>query len=81
MRANWIGNAPIGRRGHFEGASVDRELLTDALDVLGLLLVAAGVTAAGYEFIGWAALGAGGVVVLAGSWVASRLTRPRQRKG
>lgn len=60
---------------------MDRERVTDLLDVLGLLLVAAGVTAAAYRFIGWAALGAGGVVVLAGSWVASRPTRPRQRKG
>jgi len=60
---------------------VSHERVTDALDVLGLLLVAAGVTAAAYQYIGWTALAAGGVIVLAGSWLASWLARPRRRKG
>lgn len=60
---------------------MNRDHLTDALDVLGLLLIAAGVTGAAWTYIDWAGLVAGGAVVLTGSWLASWLARPRQRKG
>ena len=53
------------------------ELLTTVLDLLGLLLVAAGVAAAAFLVIGWAALAVAGVVVLAGSWFADRARRRR----
>ena len=52
------------------------ELLTSLLDVLGLLLVAAGVAAALFPVIGWAGLIGSGVVVLAGSWLSARQARP-----
>lgn len=48
------------------------DLLTSLLDILGLLLVAAGVAAALFPVIGWACLAGSGVVVLAGSWLAAR---------
>lgn len=54
-----------------------RELVTTLLDVLGLLLVAAGVCAALLPWIGWAALVPAGALVLAGSWAAERLSAPR----
>lgn len=54
-----------------------RDLVTTALDTLGLLLLAAGATAGAYEVIGWAGLTAGGVVVLVGSWWYAR---PPRRK-
>jgi hypothetical protein len=49
-----------------------RSLLTTVLDVLGLLLVAAGAGASAARLIGWGGLAVGGVVVLAGSWAAAR---------
>ena len=49
-----------------------RDLTTTILDALGLLLLAAGVGAAMYPLISWAALAVTGVVVLAGSWLAAR---------
>jgi len=54
-----------------------RDIATTLLDVLGLLLIAAGATSAVALLIGWGpALAAGGVVVLAGSllstWLANR---------
>ena len=49
-----------------------RDVVTTALDALGLLLVAAGVTLGLLPFIGGFCLAAGGVVVLAGSWWAAR---------
>lgn len=58
------------------GARV-RGLVTTALDVIGLALVAAGAAAAAYPVIGWACLVVAGVVLLAGSvfatWVGGRL--------
>jgi hypothetical protein len=54
-----------------------RELVTTLLDVLGLLLVAAGVGAAAFPVIGWACVGVSGVVVLAGSFAAARLGRAK----
>lgn len=51
-----------------------REFLTTALDALGLLLVAAGLAALTYQWIGLASLGVAGAVVLVGSAVASRVS-------
>ena len=51
-----------------------RDVLTTALDALGLLLVAAGLAALAYQWIGLASLGVAGAVVLAGSAVASRVS-------
>lgn len=58
-----------------------RELVTDLLDVLGLLLLAAGVGALAYRFVGWPALAVAGVVVLAGSAFADWQTRPPKPGG
>lgn len=52
-----------------------REVLTTTLDALGLLLLAAGLGAFVYQWIGWSALAVAGIVVLAGSAVASRPPR------
>lgn len=53
-----------------------REVVTTLLDVLGLLLVAAGTAAAVYPVAGLGGLAAGGVVVLGGSWLAARRSPP-----
>lgn len=53
-----------------------RELVTTALDVLGLLLVAAGAGFAAAWAVGPAGLAVSGGVVLAGSWWAARQDRP-----
>lgn len=55
-----------------------RELLTDVLDVLGLLAVAAGVAAGVAAWVGWWGLAAGGAVVLVGSQLAVRLGGERR---
>ncbi|WP_204014013.1 hypothetical protein [Sphaerimonospora thailandensis] len=47
--------------------------MTTLLDVLGLLLVAAGVAGGLWPAVGWWALAAGGVVVLGGSALAARM--------
>lgn len=52
-----------------------RERMTTALDTAGLLLVAAGVGAGVYQWLGWAALAVSGGVVLAGSWLAASVGR------
>lgn len=49
-----------------------REFVTTLLDTTGLLLLAAGVTGGVWAYVGPWALSVGGVVVLAGSWLASR---------
>jgi hypothetical protein len=49
-----------------------REFVTTLLDALGLSLVAAGVAGGLWPMVGAWALCVGGVVVLAGSWLASR---------
>lgn len=54
-----------------------RDLLTTLLDAIGLLLLAAGVGFAASYAIGPAGLAASGVVVLTGSWLASRPGGPR----
>lgn len=53
------------------------ELVTTLLDVLGLLLVAAGVCALVSPWLGWGGLAVSGAVVLAGSWVGARLSAPQ----
>ncbi|MFD8581516.1 hypothetical protein ACFV2A_01365 [Streptomyces californicus] len=49
-----------------------REQLTTWLDMLGLVLIAAGAAAGLHPLIGWASLAVGGAVVLAGSAYAAR---------
>lgn len=49
-----------------------RGYLTTALDVLGLLLFAAGMAALTYRWIGLTCLAIGGLIVLAGSALAAR---------
>ncbi len=49
-----------------------RETLTTILDLLGLLLIAAGLTYGMWLQIGPWALILGGVAVLIGSWLAAR---------
>lgn len=49
-----------------------REHLTTALDALGLLLIAAGLSALVYPWIGWACLAVAGVIILGGSLFAAR---------
>lgn len=58
-----------------------RELVTTLLDILGLLLVAAGATGGAWRLIGPAALAIGGVVVLAGSWWFAKPPKPPEQKG
>lgn len=58
-----------------------RDLMTTLLDVLGLLLVAAGVGFAASYAVGPAGLAASGAVILGGSWLASWLPARRRRSG
>lgn len=51
-------------------------IVTTLLDALGLLLLAAGATALLFPLIGWGALVAAGLVVLAGSAFAAWRQRP-----
>jgi hypothetical protein len=53
-----------------------RDVITTALDVLGLLLVAAGGALALYPVLGWSCLSVGGAIVLAGSQIAQRAAEP-----
>ena len=55
-----------------------REHLTTALDALGLLLVAAGMAALTYRWIGWTCLAVAGVIVLAGSVFAAGQGQPKR---
>lgn len=52
---------------------MSRETITDLLDTLALLLLAAGAGAGASRVIGWAALAVSGLVVLIGSVLASVL--------
>lgn len=52
-----------------------RRWIAMALDLLALLLVAAGVAAAAYLLIGWACLAVAGVVVYGGSLLGDRAAR------
>ncbi|WP_274031483.1 hypothetical protein [Streptomyces sp. MMBL 11-1] len=58
-----------------------REQMTTWLDMLGLVLIAAGVAAGLHPLIGWASLAAGGAVVLAGSAYAVRQTTAARKSG
>lgn len=46
--------------------------MTDVLDMVGLLALAAGVTGGALSLIGAWALCLGGLVILAASWLAAR---------
>lgn len=56
-----------------------RAIVTTGLDILGLLLLAAGLVAGLLPLIGWIALAPGGLIVLAGSQLAARLAAPPQK--
>jgi hypothetical protein len=58
-----------------------RDTVTDLLDLLALLLLAAGLAAAAHLLIGWACLAVAALVVGAGSQVAHRLGRPPAAPG
>lgn len=55
-----------------------RSTLTTILDALGLLLVAAGLGALTFQWIGWTCLAVAGVVVLAGSAFAAGQGQPKR---
>lgn len=55
-----------------------RSVLTSILDALGLLLVAAGLAAFTYQWIGWACLAVAGAVVLGGSMLAAGQGQPKR---
>jgi len=58
-----------------------REWVTTALDLVGLVSVAAGSAAAVFPWLGWACLVVAGVVVLGGSALAARVgSRPAGRE-
>ncbi|MFF0469339.1 hypothetical protein ACFYPX_18145 [Micromonospora zamorensis] len=52
-----------------------RDLLTSLLDVLGVLLIAAGVAAALQPLIGWPCLAIAGALLLGASQIAARAGR------
>lgn len=52
-----------------------RDIVTDLLDVAGLVAVAAGLGFAAGHWIGWAGLTVSGVVLLVGSWGAQMAQR------
>ncbi|MFJ3282455.1 hypothetical protein [Streptomyces halstedii] len=58
-----------------------REQMTTWLDMLGLLLIAAGAAAGLHPLIGWASLAAAGLIVLAGSAYAVRQAAAVRRDG
>ncbi|MFJ5888090.1 hypothetical protein [Streptomyces californicus] len=58
-----------------------REQMTTWLDMLGLVLIAAGAAAGLHPLIGWASLAAGGAVVLAGSAYAARQATAVRKSG
>lgn len=53
-----------------------RAILTTLLDALALLLIAAGLAALTYQWIGWTCLAVAGMVVLVGSALAA-FERPK----
>lgn len=55
-----------------------RAVLTTLLDALALLLIAAGLAALSYRWIGWSCLAVAGVVILLGSALAARPARPKR---
>jgi hypothetical protein len=54
-----------------------RDLITDLLDVLALLAIAAGVGAGLSPWIGWFGLAVAGVIVLGGSLLVQHRAAPR----
>lgn len=56
-----------------------RAILTTLLDALALLLIAAGLAALTYRWIGWACLAVAGGIVLVGSAFAARPKRGEVR--
>lgn len=48
-----------------------QEFITDALDTMAILLIAAGLAALSWRLLGWGALAVAGVVVLVGSQIAA----------
>lgn len=54
-----------------------RAILTTLLDALALLLIAAGLAALTYRWIGWACLAVAGVIILGGSAFAAS-ERPKR---
>lgn len=50
-----------------------KEFITDLLDVTALLLIASGVAAYVYQWIGWLCLVVAGTIVLAGSLLAAKV--------
>jgi len=53
--------------------------MTTLLDAIGVLLVAAGIGAAFWLVMGWAALAIVGLVILAASWGITLLEETRRR--
>lgn len=49
-----------------------REVVTTALDVLGLLLIAAGLSAFLWQWIGMASVAAGGLLILTASFLTPK---------
>ena len=59
---------------------LDRDTVTDGLDLAALALLATGLAGGLWEFLGWWALMAAGVLVLLGSaTIAARTTSGRRR--
>lgn len=54
-----------------------REHIMTLLEALALLLIAAGLAALTYRWIGWSCLAVAGVVVLTGSALAARQGLPK----
>ncbi len=56
-----------------------RDIVTDALDVLGVLALAAGAAAGLWQWLSWGSLAVGGVVVLASVRVYEQVEKRRTR--
>ena len=54
------------------------EVVVTVLELLGLLLIAAGIGFLAGQWIGLPALIVSGAVVLAGAWIASRPEKPKK---
>lgn len=56
-----------------------KELVTTFLDTIGLMLLAVGSAAFLFRYLHWGCLVVAGIVVLLGSWVASRESKAKDR--
>lgn len=56
------------------------KLWTDILDVIGIVLLAAGAAYATYPYVGMACLAVAGGVVLAGSGLATHMDQPKSKR-